>query len=141
MAAPAGRILAAPLAARRCRIQYRFDALADPTGGFGLCGPDRLQNPHHKPGVDLLDGQGANEGVGIGGKGVAPLVAVLCVPPAGLVRLDESLGRVLEGYLLGRLRPLRGPLAVTGADGVNTSRLEPTRFQRPAYGLLRGLQR
>ena len=47
MAAPAGGILAAPMAASRCRIQYRFDALADPAGGFGLRGPDRLQHPHH----------------------------------------------------------------------------------------------
>ena len=50
------------------------------------------------------------------------------------MRFDESLSCVLKGYLLGRLRPLHGPLAVTGSNGVNTSRLEPPRFQRPRTG-------
>ena len=134
MAAPAGGILAAPMAARRGRIQYRLDALADPARGYGLRVPDRLQDAHHQPGVDLLDGQGAEERVDIGGQRVAPLVAVLGAAPARLVRLDEGFRRIPEGDLLGARSPLGGHLPVAGADGVDPRRYQPARFGRPRTG-------
>ena len=134
MAAPAGGVLPGTVAARRGGVQHRLDALADPAGGFRLRRPDRLQHPEHKPGVDLLDRQGADDRVDVGFQGIAPLVAVLGVAPACLVRPDVGLGRSLEGDLLGRLDPLSGPLAVAGADGVNPRRSQPAGFCGPRAG-------
>jgi hypothetical protein len=57
MAAPARRVFASAITARRRPIDDRFDAAAHPAGGFGLRGPDRLQRSHDEPDVDALHRQ------------------------------------------------------------------------------------
>ena len=64
---------------------HALDPAAHSTGGlrFGL--PDRPEHFEHEVGVDIDHGHVAKHGIGIGGKGFAPLLAVLGVAPACLL--------------------------------------------------------
>jgi hypothetical protein len=66
---------------------------------------------HNKPDVDRRNGQFAQNRVDVGGKGIAPLLPMLCVAPARFVSADELLGHLPESAPLGHGESLRLPLS------------------------------
>src|SRR5882672_2223384 len=55
VAAPAGGILAAPVAPHASVVQDALDAPPNPAGGLGLFRPDRLKDAKDQGGVHVLD--------------------------------------------------------------------------------------
>src|SRR5258708_5341600 len=82
VAPPPGGVLARAMAVHPRPIQYGFDPAADAASRLVLLGPDRLQDLHHQASVDVVDRQLADDRRSVGVESVAPLLAVLGVPPA-----------------------------------------------------------
>jgi hypothetical protein len=111
IALPLRRVHAVPEAPHRCGVEHGLDATADAARGFGLLRPDRIAHLHNKPDVDRRNGQFAQNRVDVGGKGIAPLLPMLCVAPARFVSADELLGHLPESAPLGHGESLRLPLS------------------------------
>ncbi len=86
--APAARVLTLPLATRSGGIQHALDAPSQTRSRFRLGAPQGFNDPQDKVGIDSGDRNVADDWVSIGRKGVAPLLTVLGVAPAVLVRAD-----------------------------------------------------
>ena len=117
MAAPAGRVLAFAVSPRLGGIEDGFNAPPDAAGSLRLVLPDRLQDFEHVRRANVGNRQVAHDRIDVGGERVAPLLPVLVIAPAILIRGDISLSDGLEGdsgYLcrLSRRKGLSGlPLA------------------------------
>src|SRR6185437_6866136 len=55
MPMPARWIVAGAISSGGCPIQNRFNPTAQPTGGFGLCAPDRFDRLQYQAGIDGAD--------------------------------------------------------------------------------------
>src|SRR5438067_1773176 len=88
MAAPAGRVLAFTVSSRLGGIEHGFNPSPDAAGSFRLVLPDRLQNLEHMRRANLGNRQFPHDGVDVAGQRVAPLLAVLVIAPAPLIRGD-----------------------------------------------------
>jgi hypothetical protein len=77
-------------------IEHSLDPAAEPGCGLGFRQPNRLQGVDHVRRLDVLDRHVAKDRIGVRRQRLAPLVAVFCVPPAGLLRVDQILGHVAE---------------------------------------------
>ena len=97
MALPACRVFAGSVAAGRRPIEHQLDAAAQPGGRLGLFPPQRLDDLEDERGVDIGDGERAEDREGVLLKRVAPLALADRAFPAGFVRLDVGLGGVREG--------------------------------------------
>src|SRR5205085_857577 len=58
-------------------------------------------------------------GVDISGKGIAPLLPVVCAAPAGLLRPNEFFGNLAEGFSLGIGEALRLSPRLLRNNGIN----------------------
>src|SRR5229473_4108328 len=96
MPTPPRRVFAGPVTPRRRPIEHTFDPAANPRGGLGLFGPDRLDRLHHQADIDSLHRQAAEHWVDVSTECYRPLRSVLRVAPACLVSLDVPLGTILE---------------------------------------------
>jgi hypothetical protein len=86
-------------------VEYRFDAPTHTFGSRWLFGPERLQHPHHQRGVYGRDRQVAQDRIDHVRQTRFPLLAMLGIAPAALMRGDVLLGDFPEG-LRARLRHL-----------------------------------
>src|SRR5689334_20318729 len=102
MAAPARRVIARAIPARRGPIEHRFDPPADAACGFRLCRPYRFDRFHDQPGIDRLNGEIAELGTDVGFERRRPLGRMLGIPPPGAMRLDVGLGTFPKGHRLSR---------------------------------------
>ena len=86
MAAPAGWVQSVAIPTRGGPIQYLLDTPAQPSCGFGLFGPDRFENGQymHQPYIPYH--QCTDLGIGVARQRVSPLLSVLGIAPAGLMR-------------------------------------------------------
>src|ERR1700730_10758259 len=128
MAAPARRVLALAVAARRRPIENALDAPADAGGGLRLGGPDRLERPRHQRCVDRRDRKFANRWEYISLQGGGPLPGVLRILPALAVRHDVALSAFGETQRIGGLDPCGGPPGVARLDGVDAFIDDPAPF-------------
>ena len=103
MPAPASRVQLVPIPSRH-PIKHLLDAPAQPRRGFGFFSPDRFKNgqyvgqlhvPHHDP---------TNLGISVLCQCISPLLSVLGVAPASLVRGNVRPSRLLECHVLGEGR-------------------------------------
>ena len=69
-------------------IEDRLDSAAQPRGGFRLGGPDGRQDFQHVLDGDVRNRHPPDNRVGVGRNGVAPLLVVLRIAPAGFMRRD-----------------------------------------------------
>lgn len=101
-------------------VQNRLDAPPKPRRRLGLGLPYRLKHGHDLRQPNVPDLKRPQHRIGAG-QGVAPLFGMLCVAPAGLVRLDVGLRRLLKGQCLCGVRfqaACRGP---SRRDGIFAS--------------------
>ena len=118
MAAPARRVFTLPVSARLGGIEHGFNPPPDTAGSFGLVLPDRLKDFQHMRRANIGNWQFAHDGIDVAGQRVAPLLPVLVIAPACLIRADIRLCHGLEGdsgYLcrLSRRKGLSGsPVAL-----------------------------
>jgi hypothetical protein len=96
MAAPAGRVFALPVSARLGGIEHRFNPAPHAAGSFGLVLPDRLKDLQHMRSANVGNRQFAHDGIDIGGQRVAPLLPVLVIAPACLIRADIASATALN---------------------------------------------
>src|SRR6266576_3577430 len=72
-------------------------------------------------------------GMDISGKGIAPLLPVLCAAPAGLLRPDEFFGNLAEGFSLGIGEALRLSPRLLRNKGINpVPALVPVLYRAPS---------
>ena len=123
MATPAGRVVAVPEAANRRPIENGFNAAAEAGGGFGLGPPDRLERLGDERHVDRLDGQVAEDRIGVGRERRGPLCRVLVVFPTLAVRVDIGLGALAERSWLLRRRVWFGGVGRRGGARLGRCRV------------------
>ena len=95
---PARRILAESVSPRFGPIQNVLDPPAQPARGLRFLGPDRLKDFQDQPGINVLNGQGADNRIGVALKRFRPLLGVRGAPPARFMGLDVG-RRALRGLL------------------------------------------
>lgn len=135
MAAPPGRILAVAVSSSLGGIHHGLDAAPHPAGSFELGLPDWLQNLHHMCRRHVGNSRPTDHRVDIGFQRVGPLLAMLGIAPAILVRGNVGLRYRLERdacNLGGLFRSQRfGGSSLTLGNGVNAStQLHPKRASR-----------
>ena len=130
VAAPARRVLAGAVAARRRPIEDAFNSAAHPARRFRLHRPYRLDRAQHEPDIDRLHRQAAEHGIDVGIEGRRPLRGVLGVAPAGLVRIDVLLGASGEAHRPGRVEHGRGTTSATPLQRINPIEPSLAVFQR-----------
>src|SRR5262245_38824195 len=96
MAAPSRRVLSLARAVRLRPVENRLDPASHAARRLGLYGPDRLENSQDELGIDLADGDIAEDRVGIGGKRALVFESMFFAAPPGLVRRDQRCRRILE---------------------------------------------
>ena len=128
--------LSTALGSRRCDspcrrpIQHALDPAAHPARRLRLGLPDGLDRLHHQANVDRRDGQAAEHRESVGGERVAPLLPVLGVAPAGLMRGDKGFGALLERHRLGRLDDRGHAGSFSRFDRINPIETLTTAFAR-----------
>lgn len=105
VAAPAGGVVALPVAAHGSPIQHRFKPPPQAAGGFRLGVPDRFQNGEHQLQIHRVHRQIADHRGGITRKGRFPLSRMLVVAPGWSVCLDVSVSALAEGHGAGLFHP------------------------------------
>src|SRR5215469_2693520 len=100
MTTPPCRIVALPVTACRRPIEHRFDATSDSARRLWLCGPDRLDNLHDETDIYPPDRDVSNNRVDVALQRAGPLLGVLRVLPAGLMRGNVGLGSLPERHRL-----------------------------------------
>ena len=103
MTLPSRRIFTVAITARLRPIKHPLDPTTYPRSSFRLGVPDRRQHLHDQIGAvtigaDLIDGNVADNRVGIGIERGGPLRGVLGIRPSRLVCLDVLFGALLERY-------------------------------------------
>ncbi len=127
---PAGRVLAFAQSSGLGPIKHRLDASSHPAGGLGLDRPDRLQDGQHQSGVDVRDAPTSEDRIGIGRRGAFPLLGMLFVAPASLVRADVGGGRLLERKALGGVQRGANACELSLLDRIDAVELEASGVPR-----------
>ena len=94
---PPGGVLAGSVSPDSGPIENVLDPGAQPARGLGLRGPDRLKDFQDQPGINVLNGQGADYRAGVDLKNFRPLLGMLRVRPARFMRLDVGRRALREG--------------------------------------------
>ena len=118
VAAPECQVLAISQAPNLRGRQDAFDATTHAACRLRRGRPDRFDYLQHEVGIDVSHGHVAEDGIGVGGEGIAPLLFVLAVLPAGLVGFDKLLGAFLEGCRPCLCESFLGCCSVSLLDGV-----------------------
>ena len=116
--APLRRVLAGAQSPGLGRRQHAFDPAPHPARRLRLGGPERLDHFQHESRVDVGHGDVAQDGVGVDGERIAPLLPVFGVLPARLIGGNELLGAFPEGCPARLCEPLLGRRSVPNGDGV-----------------------
>src|SRR3546814_2592806 len=98
MAAPAGGVFSFPITPRLSGIEDRFHATAHAACSLGFVLPDRLKDFQDVGRANLRHGQFANDWIDVCGQSVLPLLPVLVIAPASLVRRDVGFGHGFERH-------------------------------------------
>jgi hypothetical protein len=85
-----------------------------------LLAQTRLKDFQNEPGIDGLNGQGADYRLGVGFNRFRPLFGVLFVPPARFVGLDVGRRAVSKGDGFCGFQRLMGVAFLPRLDGVQT---------------------
>src|SRR5678816_4546414 len=85
---PSRRIDAFAKAMRCCVVEYQFNPRSDPGGGFGLGGPDRLQDTDHVSGPNVSNRHLSDRRLSVRAQRCGPLSLMLRVLPGLLVLSD-----------------------------------------------------
>src|ERR1700693_5452774 len=125
---PSRRIFAGPVPARYRPIENAFDATAYATTRLGHPRPDRFQDAQHERQINGCDGQLAEHRIDVISQRAPPLLLASCRTPAGLMRLDVSLGAFLEAHSLGALAP-----RLSTCDASSFDRIDMIEPQFPAF--------
>src|SRR5436190_14749255 len=96
VASPAGWFITVAKAAGGRPIQHALNAATDALCRLRLNLPDRLNAFQHERRVDRVDGQLADDWIGVARERRAPLRPVLLIAPSGLVGLDVLICTFLE---------------------------------------------
>ena len=118
MAAQASWVLTIAVPADLGPVQDPLNAAPNPPGGLRLGRPDGFQHLHDQPGVDGPNRERTEHRVGVGLKGIGPLLAVFAVSPAGLVARNKGLPALLERDRLCGLYQGGLALIVAGLDRI-----------------------
>src|SRR6516225_3018715 len=130
MTAPTRRIFAGTEFTKFRPIEDDLDPAANTARGVGLVLPDRLQAFEHQRRVNVLHGQIADDGMDIAIKRIAPLLPMLGIAPAGLMRRDVSFGALLEGDRPGLLDQLGATLFTPMLQRIDFFCSQTARFGR-----------
>src|SRR5580700_6032581 len=129
MATPTSRVLALPVAADGCPIQYRFNSPSQPACCFRLGLPNRLQGFHYERQIDRLYGQGSEDRACVAAQRITPLFPVLRIPPAVLMRVEIGGCTGVKGHASGCLELLPAAVLTPGLD-----RVDPVKAHASALG-------
>ena len=113
MAAPAGRVFPFPVSACLGGIEHGFNPAPDAASGFRLVLPDRLKDFQHMCRGNFGNRQFAYDRIDVAGKRVAPLLPMLVIAPACLIRADIGFRHALERHP-GDLCHLSGSKGLSG---------------------------
>ncbi len=123
MSAPACRVFAVTVAPRLGGIENGFDPPAHPACRLSLLLPDRLEDLEYMGGANLGHRHFTDRRIDVGRKRGLPLLAVLVIAPAALVRADIGFGHLLERDPRHLRRPCRrccfGSLALPLGQRIN----------------------
>jgi hypothetical protein len=96
--APRCRVLFVACATGLGPIEHEFDPSTHPVGRHGHLGPDRLEHLPDEIGIDVADGQIANDRIDKSRKRILPLLPMLIAAPARLMQCEVRLRALLEGH-------------------------------------------